>query len=175
MAYLYHFAILFEALFILTVIDTGTRVARFIVQEQLGKVQPSWGETSSMTSTLVSTAIVVLGWSTLIWSGSIATVWPLFGISNQLLAAIALVVGTVYISRVVPKAKFWKRAWVTLLPLSFVAVVTLTAGWQSIFDNYLPLVAHGQVFLGVGNALATAIMMSCLVIMLALGAKKLDR
>lgn len=142
MAYWYHFAILFEALFILTTIDAGTRVARFLLQEILGKIKPAWGEVNSKSGSILSTTLVVLGWSGFIWTGSISTIWPLFGVANQLLASIALVIGSVWIFRM-GKAKY---VWITLLPLAFVATTTVTAGIQSIFENYLPLASKGQPF-----------------------------
>src|SRR4051794_41532259 len=92
--YWYHFAIMFEALFILTTIDTGTRIARFLVQELGGRIHPKFGRPDWMPGAVVSTGLVVVGWSYFIWTGSIDTIWPMFGIANQLLAAIALSVAT---------------------------------------------------------------------------------
>jgi len=94
MDYWYHFAIMFEALFILTTIDAGTRVARFLVQEFFGRFYKPFARQDWMPGTVISTTLVVLPWAYFIWTGSIATIWPMFGISNQLLAAVALAIGT---------------------------------------------------------------------------------
>src|SRR5262249_47826950 len=91
-AYLDPFPILFEALFILTAIDTGTRVARFLLQEMLGKVSPRFARQDWIPGTVLATGLVVLGWAGFIWTGSISTIWPLFGVANQLLAGIALAI-----------------------------------------------------------------------------------
>ena len=163
MSYWYHFAIMFEALFILTTIDTGTRVARFIVQEFLGKVYRPFERTHWMPGTLVSSALVVGAWSYFILTGSISTIWPMFGIANQLLAVIALCVGTTVLVNM-GKARY---AWVTLAPMTFVAVTTLTAGWQSIWQNFLPLAAQpGKMFVGTLNAVLTGFMMACALVMI---------
>jgi carbon starvation protein len=140
MAYGYHFAILFEALFILTTIDSGTRVARFLVQEFFGKLRPAWSRPDSLSGSFLATSLVVLAWSGLLASGSISTLWPLFGIANQLLASIALIVGTRWICRM------GKARWmaVTGIPLVFVASTTFLAGVQSIFQTYLPLADQGR-------------------------------
>jgi carbon starvation protein len=134
MKYWYHFAIMFEALFILTTIDTGTRVARFLLGEFGGRVfrkleQPNW-----LPGSIVTSGLVVAAWATFIWNGSISTIWPMFGIANQLLAAVALCVATTVIINM-GKAKY---SWVTIAPLSFVATTTLVAGWESIRDIFWP-------------------------------------
>jgi carbon starvation protein len=164
MSYWYHFAIMFEALFILTTIDTGTRVARFMVQEFLGRIwrpleNPSW-----LPGTLLSTALVVIGWSYFILTGSISQIWPMFGIANQLLAAVALCVGTSVILNS-GKARY---VWVTMVPLAFVAVTTLYGGWRSIFDNFLPLTAKPEkAFAGYLDTTLTALLMACVLVILA--------
>ena len=163
MSYWYHLAIMFEALFILTTIDTGTRVARFIAQEFLGKLYRPFERTSWLPGTLISSALVVGAWSYFILTGNISTIWPMFGIANQLLAVIALCVGTTVLINM-GKARY---AWVTLLPMVFVAVTTLTAGWQSIWQNFLPLAAQpGKWFVGTLNAALTAFMMGCALLMI---------
>ena len=133
-AYWYHFAIMFEALFILTTVDAGTRVARFLVQEQLGKLSPRFSRTDWLPGALFSTAIVCLGWGYLVWTGSIATIWPMLGICNQLLACIALCAMTAYL---VNEGR-QRYAWVTVVPLLFVGCATETAGYEIITRQFLP-------------------------------------
>jgi len=164
LSYWYHFAIMFEALFILTTIDTGTRVARFLVQEFLGKVYRPLERTDWLPGTVLSSLLVVSAWAYFIWTGSITTIWPMFGISNQLLASIALCVGTT----VIVNSGRARYAWITLLPLAFVATTTLTAGWRSVCDNFLPLAREGgQPFQGYLNASLTLVMMACVLTILA--------
>jgi carbon starvation protein len=158
LGYWYHFAIMFEALFILTTIDTGTRVARFLVQEFLGRLSPQLGRTDWMPGTVLSTGLVVAAWSYFILTGSIDTIWPMFGIANQLLAAVALCVGTV----VIVNSGRARYAWVTLLPLSFVATTTLTAGWMSATQKFLPM----GTFQGYLNAGLIFLMMGCVLLVL---------
>jgi carbon starvation protein len=164
MAYWYHFAIMFEALFILTTIDTGTRVARFLVQEFLGRFNRKMEKTDWLPGTIIASALVVGAWGYFIHTGTISTIWPMFGIANQLLAAMALSIGTTVIIRS-GRARY---AWVTIAPLSFVAVTTLTAGWLSITDNFLPMARQAATasirFQGYLNAGLTALMMACIVL-----------
>jgi carbon starvation protein len=135
MGYWYHYAIMFEALFILTTIDTGTRVARYVLQELMGKVEPRFARTSWLPGNLVTTALVVLAWGYLIYTGNITTLWPLFGTGNQLLATIALAVGTTFLVNM-GKARY---AWITAVPMLFVGTTTLTAGVLSIRNIFWPL------------------------------------
>src|SRR5262249_29051632 len=140
MAYWYHFAIMFEAVFILTTIDAGTRVGRFLLQEFGGRVWKPLGQTNWLPGAMGSTALIVLAWAYFIWTGSISTIWPMFGIANQLLAAVALAVGTTIIINV-GRARY---AWVTFVPLCFVAITTLTAGFLSVRDNFWPMAVGGD-------------------------------
>jgi carbon starvation protein len=136
LAFWYHYAILFEALFILTTIDAGTRVARFMIQEFIGLAVPSFQRTESWTGNVVCTALAVAGWGWFLVQGvtdplgGINTLWPLFGIANQMLAAIALVFCCV----VIVKMKRTRYLWIPLLPTAWLLVCTLTAGWQKLFD-----------------------------------------
>ena len=164
----YHFAIMFEALFILTTIDTGTRIARFIVQELGGRVHPKLGRQEWLPGAVISTLLVVACWSYFIWTGSIDTIWPMFGIANQLLAAIALCVATA----VMVNAGRARYAWVTLLPMVFVMTTTLTAAWQLVFHEQRgflakfrdPKLSHFQWGL---NIFLTAVMVGCLLVIVA--------
>ncbi len=163
MKYWYHFAIMFEALFIMTTIDTGTRVARFMVGEFMGRLYEPLERPDWMPGAILTTVLVVFGWVYFIRTGSVSTIWPMFGIANQLLAAIALAVGT---SVIINEGRA-RYAWVTALPMVFVATITLTAGWRSIFDNFLAETANpATAFRGYLNTVLTAIMMTCVVIVL---------
>ena len=145
MGYWYHYAIMFEALFILTTIDTGTRVARYVLQELLGKVHKPFANHAWQPGNMITTFFVVLAWGYLIYTGNISTLWPLFGTGNQLLATIALAVGTAFLVNM-GKAKY---AWITVAPMLFVGTTTLTAGVLSIKNIFWPLTKKpGFVFQG---------------------------
>jgi carbon starvation protein len=163
MKYWYHFAIMFEALFILTTIDTGTRVARFLVGEFGGRFYDKLTEPNWLPGSAVTSALVVVAWAAFIWSGSISTIWPMFGIANQLLASVALCVATTILINS-GKAKY---SWVTLVPLSFVGTTTFVAGWKSITDIFWPLAQRPETAtLGYVNVTLTAIIMLAAVIIL---------
>ena len=171
MKYWYHFAIMFEALFILTTIDTGTRVARFLLGEFGGRFYRKLGEPNWHPGAVVTTALVVTAWAAFIWSGSISTIWPMFGIANQLLAAVALAVGTTILINM-GRAKY---AWVTLAPLCFLSVTTLTAGYMSVRDNFWPMAVGDDPSLhvqGYVNSFCTVTMMVCVVIILAASVRR---
>ena len=134
MKYLYHFIIMFEALFILTTVDAGTRIARFILQELLGSAHGHFKRADWLPGNLLASALVVLAWGFLIWNASINTIWPMFGIANQLLASIALAVATTALITA-GKARY---AWTTAVPFVFVSITTLTAAYQMISNHYWP-------------------------------------
>jgi carbon starvation protein len=165
MAYWYHFAIMFEALFILTTIDAGTRVGRFLVQEFLGHAYKPFGRQDWIPGSVIATTLVVGGWSFFIYTGEINTIWPMFGIANQLLAVVALTVGTTLIINI-GKARY---CWVTAAPLTFLATNTLYAGFLSVRDNFWPLANNVDPkisFTGWVQTLCTIIMMVCVFIIL---------
>ncbi|MGE0394996.1 MAG: carbon starvation protein A [Vicinamibacterales bacterium] len=170
-SYWYHFAVMFEALFILTTIDSGTRVGRFLLQETIGRAWPKFADTKWMPASLTASALIVLPFCYFIWTGNIATIWPMFGIANQLLAAVALAIGTTVIINEGRK----NYAWVTMAPLVFVTVTTLSAGYLSIKDNYWPKAMSGDpalVTIGWVDSVCTAIMMACAIIILVAAARK---
>ena len=163
MAFWYHFAILFEALFILTAVDAGTRAGRFMLQDLLGAFVPQLKRTESLPANLLATGLCVAAWGYFLYQGvvdplgGINTLWPLFGIANQMLAGIALMLGTV----VLFKMKRGKYAWVTVVPTIWLLICTLAAGWQKIFHENVKIgfVAHARKFqaaLDQGQVLAPA-------------------
>src|SRR4051795_2498767 len=163
MAFWYHFAILFEALFILTAVDAGTRAGRFMLQDLLGVFAPGLADTTSWVSNIVATALCVGFWGYFLYQGvtdplgGVNTLWPLFGISNQMLAAVALTLCTV----VIFKMKRERYAWVTILPTVWLAICTLTAGLQKVFhpDPFIGFLSHASRYsaaLAQGQVLAPA-------------------
>jgi len=163
MGYWYHYAIMFEALFILTTVDTGTRVARYVLQELMGKVYKPFGNTAWLPGNLFTSFFVVLAWGYLIYTGNISTIWPLFGTGNQLLATIALAVVTTFLINM-GKMKY---AWISFLPMCFVGVTTVTAGVLSIKNIFWPLTAKpGQVFTGYLDSILMSIFIAGVVLVL---------
>ena len=159
MAFWYHFAILFEALFILTAVDAGTRACRFMVQDTVGIVVPALKNSHNFVGNMIGTAVAVAGWGFFVYQGvvdplgGINSLWPLFGIGNQMLAAMALILGTVILF----KMKKEKYVWVTIIPTIFLFITCMTAGWQKIFhtnpkigflaqaDKFSTAIANGEI------------------------------
>jgi carbon starvation protein len=162
-SYWYHFAIMFEALFILTTIDTGTRIGRFMVQEVLGRLWAPLGNFDWLPSAILSTALVVGGWGYFIWTGTVDTIWPMFGLANQLLALIALVI----VTTVLFNQGRGRYAWVTLVPMTFVASTTLTTAYREITGKYLTWLRDGQVVKGALNIGLTLMLVTCVAVILA--------
>jgi len=170
-AYWYHFAIMFEALFILTTIDAGTRVARFALQEFVGRKWKAFGRPDWVPGSVIATSAICLAWGYLIWTGSIDTIWPMYGIANQLLAGVGLAIGTTILINM-GRAKY---AWVTLLPLGFVATTTLTAGYMITRDRFWPMATGPDPALhvqGYINSICTSVMMALAVVILASAARR---
>ena len=152
MSYWYHFAIMFEALFILTTIDAGTRIGRFLLQEALGKVYKPFGKADWLPGNLIASGVIVFIWAWFIYTGTVSTIWPMFGAANQLLATIALAIGTSFI---INRGRI-KYAWVTIVPMVFVGVTTLTAAILNIKNIYIPQITDpATLVLGMINLLLT--------------------
>jgi len=151
MAYWYNFAIMFEAVFILTAIDAGTRVGRFFLQEMLGTVVPKFNDKNWMPGIIITGLVFTFSWGYLVYTGNISSIWPLFGISNQLLAACALIVCTTMLIRM----KRGKYALCTAIPGIFMAIITFWAGIIQISSVYFP----GKQFLLAGLAVVAMLLM----------------
>jgi carbon starvation protein len=163
MSYWYHFAIMFEALFILTTIDAGTRIGRFLLQEAFGKVYKPFQKTNWLPGNLITSGLIVLAWGYFIYTGTVSTIWPMFGTANQLLATIALAIGTSFIINR-GRARY---AWVTILPMIFVGVTTLTAAILNIKNIYFPQVQSTATLVpGLINLTLTVIIIICVFVIL---------
>jgi carbon starvation protein len=171
MSYWYHFAIMFEALFILTTIDAGTRVARYILQEFAGRFYAPLARQDSIPASFVATLIVVVAWGYFISAGSIQTIWPMFGIANQLLATAALSIATT----VLVNAGRARYAWVTFVPMAFVATTTISAGVLSVRDIFWPMATGPDPSVrvqGFVNTSLTVVMLVCVGVILAAAARR---
>jgi carbon starvation protein len=155
--YWYHFAIMFEALFILTTVDAGTRVARYILQEILKVVHPKLGSSTWMPAVLFSGGVISFFWGYLVYKGDISTIWPLFGVANQLLATLALFIGTVFILK---HSRVWAYGLITFIPALFMGATTFVAGIDNILNNYLPK----HTFQGNLNAVLSIVMLVLVII-----------
>jgi carbon starvation protein len=158
--YWYHFAIMFEALFILTTIDAGTRIARFLVQEFLGRLWTPLGDLNWWPAACLATGLVVFGWGYFIYTGNVETIWPMFGMANQLLAVIALAVVTTVIvgsgrARYLP---------VTLVPMLFVATTTTTTGYLEITGKFWNMIQAGARVRGWLNIGLTVMLLACVLV-----------
>jgi carbon starvation protein len=171
LAYWYHFAIMFEALFILTTIDSGTRVGRFLIQEFMGRVHAPFARPDNWIAGAVATLIMVLSWGYFIYTGQINTIWPLFAVGNQLLAAVALAVCT----SILINLGRTKYIWTTLIPLAFLGTNTLYGGFLNIRDNYYPLAVGANAARNVEGWIlttCTAVMMVLAVVILGAAIQK---
>ena len=142
MSYWYHFCIMFEALFILTTIDAGTRIGRYLLQDLCGKFYKPFEDKNSIFNMVFFSALISLSWGYLLYTGNVSTIWPLFGTANQMLAAIAFAIGTTIIIKM-GKAKY---ALITAIPMVIITIITLTAAFENIFGNYLP---QGKMLLAI--------------------------
>jgi carbon starvation protein len=171
MAYWYHFAIMFEALFILTTIDAGTRVGRFLLQEFLGRAYRPFANPAWIPGSILSTFLIVFGWGYFIYTGSVDTIWPMFGVANQLLGVVALSVATTLIINL-GKARY---AWITAAPLSLLAVNTLWGAFLNIRDNYYPMAVgadDAMQFQGWVLTLSSVIIIVCALVILGASIRK---
>jgi carbon starvation protein len=160
--YWYHFAIMFEALFILTTIDAGTRIARFLVQEFLGMIYKPLGDLNWAPASLFATGLVVAAWGNFIYTGSVEQIWPMFGMANQLLAVIALAV----VATVLFNSGRGRYAPLVLLPMLFVATTTSTTAYYEISGKFRNMIKAGQVVQGWFNIGLTAMLLVCVAVIL---------
>jgi carbon starvation protein len=169
MGYWYHYAIMFEAMFILTTIDSGTRVARYVMEEILGKAYKPFANPAWLPGNLISTTLIVGSWGYLIYTGSISTLWPLFGTGNQLLATIALAVATTFLINM-GKARY---AWATAIPMVFVGGTTLTAAVLGIKTIFWPMAATpGTHFQGLLDTVLMSVFILGVIVVLFEAAKR---
>ena len=157
MAYWYHFAIMFEAVFILTAVDAGTRVGRFFLQEMIGRyISPKFNDKNWLPGLILTSVLFTGSWGYLVYSGDISSIWPLFGICNQLLASVTLLIGTTVLLRL-NKGKY---AWMTGVPGVLMTFITFWAGIWLVINQYLP---NGQILLAVLSALVMVLMLFVIV------------
>ncbi|MFM8532783.1 MAG: carbon starvation CstA family protein, partial [Acidimicrobiia bacterium] len=169
-AFWYHFAIMFEALFILTTVDSGTRVGRFLLQEFMGRAYKPWARHDNFVAGSIATLVMVLSWGYFIYTGQVTTIWPLFAVGNQLLASVALAVCTSILINL-GRSKY---IWVTLVPLVFLGTNTLYGGYLNITTNSSPLAVGANAARNVEGwiqTICTLVMMLLPVIILGAAAK----
>ena len=163
MSYWYHFAIMFEALFILTTVDAGTRIARFILQEAMGKIYAPFAKTNWLIGNLITSFLVVFAWGYFIYTGSVSTNWPMFGVANQLLATLALAVGTSFLMNHGKR----KYMWITIVPMIFVGVTTVTGGLMNMINIYIPQMGSATSRVqGTINTFLTSIILICVLLII---------
>jgi len=163
MSYWYHFAIMFEALFILTTVDAGTRIARFILQEALGKVYTPFARANWIIGNLITSLLVVFAWGYFIYTGSVSTIWPMFGVANQLLATLALAIGTSFL---INNGKR-KYIWITVGPMIFVGITTITGGVMNMVNIYIPqMIVEITCVQGTINTLLTGVILICVTLII---------
>jgi carbon starvation protein len=165
MGYWYHFAIMFEALFILTTVDTGTRVARYIFQEMIKFANPRLGRSNWLPGMIISGAVISFLWGYLVYNGDISTIWPMFGVANQLLATLALFIGTIFILK---HTRIWYYGLITFIPAIAMFITTFVAGVDNILNNYLPK----HTFQGNLNASLSIIMLVLVIVIFIESMKK---
>ncbi len=169
MSYWYHFAIMFEALFILTTVDAGTRIARFILQEALGKIYSPFAKTTWLLGNLITSFLVVFAWGYFIYTGSVSTIWPMFGVANQLLATLALAIGTSFLINHGKR----KYIWITLIPMIFVGITTITGGLMNMINIYIPQMGSALTRVqGTINTLLTSIILICVLLIILEATRK---
>ena len=169
MSYWYHFAIMFEALFILTTVDAGTRIARFVLQEALGKVYSPFERTDWLLGTMITSSLVVFAWGYFIYTGSISTIWPLFGVGNQLMATLALAVGTSFLINHGKR----KYIWITLIPMVFLGITTVTGGIMNLANIYIPQISvENTMVQGIISTLITSLILVCVMSIIIVAGRK---